>query len=212
MKKSSRLILMIGGMLALLLLTSQVSAKGNSPHFWSVFSGTWQTVNGQLSTNCMGCESWIWAGIDPIVICGDFDASVTIAFPNPPQYEPGRHGGFMFYASVPTQRTDYSMTGYEIDWIDRYYDHGIRLIRWDHGNSTALVESTPNLENPPLVWELQVQGPVIRFFGDGQLLFEVTDSTYRSGHFGLWSHQQEMYFDDVQVGRHFTDDFSRSSL
>lgn len=154
---------------------------------WTVFSGPWQITNGHLATQAIGTESWIWAGTPPIVTQGDFQAVLTMEFANTPGDAVGRHGGIMFYASVATQRSDPAMNGYVIDWLDRFPNHGFRLHRWDNGHEVFLAEDTLNLSVPPRLWQLQVEGDLIRFLADGQPIFDVRDGTYRDGHFGIWA-------------------------
>jgi hypothetical protein len=180
------------------------AAQQNLPQSWTIFNGNWQVVDGRAFAGGTGDENWMWAGIPPVVTAGDLDASLTIQLGNLPE----RQGGFMFYASAPTRRFFPDMNGYTFDWSDAPGERGIRLFRWDNGNPVGLVVGTPDVENPPLLWQVQVQGDVIRFFGDGQLILEYTDATYRSGHFGLWAYTP-MYFDNVQVGGVFSDDFQQ---
>ena len=119
----------------------------------------------------------------------------------------------MFFASEPTARG--SASGYTIDWIDRDFDHGFRLHRWTYGSEVILAETDAGLADPPASWHVQVQGDVIRFFADGQLIFDVADSTYREGYFGVWDYGNggQIRVDDVRIGDIFRDSFTgRSTL
>jgi len=169
-----------------------------------------------MVTQTSGQENWIWAGLPPVVNQDDLDAELKLEFANVPNDDIGRHGGIMFLASVATHRFDPAMKGYTIDWIDRLDDHGLRLFRWDNGGYVPLAAGATNLADPPKLWQLEVRGDVIRFRADGQLIFEVTDATYRQGHFGIWAHgwtgvpgwnAQRLLVDDVKVGTTFHDDF-----
>jgi len=50
------------------------------------------------------------------------------------------------------------------------------------------------------------------------LIFEVVDTTYRQGHFGIWAHRwaggniQHLLVDDVHVGTTFHDNFDPPPL
>jgi len=188
------------------------------PQFWTPFSGDWELSDGRLVTQTSGQENWIWAGNPAVVIQGDLDARLNLEFASIPDDEIGRHGGIMFFSSVATHRYDPSMNGYTIDWIDRTFDHGFRLIRWDNGRFVLLATGGLDLADPPQLWQLKIKGDVIRFSADGQLILEVVDATYRQGHFGIWAHGwtggniQHLLVDDVQVGTTFRDDFDPPPL
>ncbi len=163
---------------------------------WSVYSGSWDIYRGKLRSAVT--EGWIWAGSPPIFLEEDFALSMRVEFPSIPGDTVGRHGGIMFFAADPTNR--YSTSGYTLDWIDRAADHGFRFIRWDSGNAQALVPSTPQISQPPGLWEVVVEGDRIVVRGDGATVIEVTDDTYRSGYFGVWTYSNtEMLVDDVQI-------------
>ncbi len=207
--------------LAVLVLTLPVQAQSWTnfpPQYWTPFSGDWGLLDGRMVTQTSGQENWIWAGLPPVVNQGDFVAELKLEFASVPDDEIGRHGGIMFFASVATHRFDSAMNGYTIDWIDRLGDHGFRLFRWDNGWYVPLAAGATNLANPPQLWQLEDRGDVIRFRGDGQLIFEVTDATYRQGHFGIWAHGwtgvpgfniQRLLVDDVKVGTTFYDNFDQ---
>ena len=167
------------------------------PRDWSIHSGSWGVAGGRL--RCEIPEAWIWAGQTPIELAGDFDLSLEVGFPTVPGDGVGRHGGIMFFASDAATRN--SASGYTLDWIDRTSDHGFRLIRWTNGAPTqTLVNGTAGVAQPPSLWQLSVAGDQIALRGDGNEIFSVSDSTYRTGHFGLWSYSNsDMLFDDVEI-------------
>jgi hypothetical protein len=215
-KPTMKSILLGLALLAAAAATHAQSWTNIPPQFWTPFSGSWGLFDGRMVTETSGQENWTWAGLPPIVSQGDLDARLKVEFASVPADELGRHGGIMFFASVATQRFDPAMNGYTVDWIDRFDDHGFRLYRWDAGWYVPLAAGTPALAEPPQLWQLEVRGDVIRFKADGQMIFEVTDATYRQGHFGIWAHGltgvpggniQHLLVDDVQVGTMFRDNF-----
>ena len=151
---------------------------------WTVFQGEWAITDEKLTMPAGGGESWIWAGDPPITVPESFELTLDYEFVDLPGDGVGRHGGIMFAATVPANRGDGAMNGYTIDWIDR--DGGFRLIRWDAGRVRIIRGSTPELPDPPLEWRVVVQGDVIQIYGDGDLISEDTDGTYRGGFFGVW--------------------------
>ncbi len=168
---------------------------------WTVYQGNWQIAGGRMTTTSVNPASWIWAGDVPILTTGDLDVRATVTFPSTPGDAVGRHGGFMFFASVATQRNDPAMNGYTIDWIDRAADHGFRLLRFDGGVQSALAVGTPDIAEPPEQWWIEVVDENIRFYADDELIFDVFDDTYREGHFGAWAHtnRTEMAIDDLEI-------------
>jgi PKD repeat protein len=177
---------------------------------WTVFQGSWNIESGKLTTLASGVESWAWAGDPAYNFPANFTMTFTLEFLATPGDPVGRHGGVMFCATKPTWRYDTAapaINGYTIDWIDRAIDHGIRLIRWDHlpgSQHTVLDIGMTDLllhPDPPSDWQIVVEGEVIRIFGDGEVILEARDSTYRRGNFGLWgfSNGQNLALDDVEV-------------
>jgi hypothetical protein len=150
----SRSTFAICGVVCFLFAVVQLSAQEFEDDFerpdgpasgWTVFSGNWQLVDGTLVTRAVGTESWAWAGDPPVAIAGDIVAELSLLFGPAPGDGVGRHGGLMFYASVPRNRWDGTMSGYTLDWIDRLDDHGLRLIRWDSGTPVTLVNGAPGI-------------------------------------------------------------------
>jgi PKD repeat protein len=169
---------------------------------WTTTFGTWDLLDGRLHTGPSVGEHWIWAGSPPVCLGDNFTISYTYEYLSPGTVPVvGRHGGVMFCTNRATQRTDGAITGYTLDWIDRVDDHGMRLIRWGGGAATGLHIGTPQLAEPPLDWEVEVDGQHIRCFGDGVLYIDVVDGTYRGGFFGFWTWDggQEVAIDDVLV-------------
>ncbi|HLU47321.1 MAG TPA: hypothetical protein VK116_04530, partial [Planctomycetota bacterium] len=125
------------------------------PDGWLPYQHNWVIESGGLVGTAAGGgaagEAWAWAGDPPIRIVGDFTATFTIDFPVPSP-EVGKHGGFSFFASEPTQRWATTWSGYTLDWIDRPDDFGFRLIRWDNGVASNLVIGTPTFFAPPFEW------------------------------------------------------------
>jgi hypothetical protein len=76
-------------------------------------------------------------------------------------------------------------------------------MRWDNGALLALNAGTFDaLPQPPLIWRVEVTGPTMRVFGDGNLYVELDDDTYREGYLGLWaySNNQDVRFDNIRIG------------
>ena len=172
-----------------------------APENWTPALGTWEVVDGQL-TNFGDGDGWIWAGNTPIRFSGDITATVNFEFdPDASPLPVGRHGGFMFYSTVPTHRNDTATSGYVIDWIDRVDDHGFRFYRVDNGLHTFLVNGTAEIVEPPTEWQIQTEGELIRIFADEDLVVEVLDGTYREGFFGAWTYNTNiMRIDSVEIG------------
>ncbi|MGQ9588842.1 MAG: PKD domain-containing protein [Planctomycetota bacterium] len=171
---------------------------------WTVYRGDWRIEAGRLATSTAGLEAWAWAGDPPYSFPANFTLTFTLEFVAHPADAVGRHGGVMFCAKKPTQRFEATNVGYEIDWIDRATDHGIRLVRFDGGTFAILdiaARDPVQYPDPPTDWKIVVEGPAIRIFGDGELLLEAEDATYRRGLFGVWAYSngQELAFDDMDV-------------
>ena len=180
---------------ALLLFTSQVRAQAFEQSFdqqdgaaedWTVYSGTWQVLDGALNGASAG-EAWSWAGNPPMEFPPTYELFFDMEFINRPGDGVGRHGGIMFCATSPTQRYDTGTSGYELDWIDRQSDHGLRLIRVDNGLHTMLGTGGSFLADPPTEWQIVIDLETIEIWGDGELLMEVVDGTHRGGHLGCWA-------------------------
>jgi PKD repeat protein len=171
---------------------------------WTVYSGSWDILSEQLTTMSSGAENWAWAGDPPYSFPANFTLTFTMSFAIRPADDVGRHGGVMFCATEPTQRGSATIDGYTIDWIDRTSDHGIRLLKITNAAQSVLdigARDPALYPDPPLDWEIQVEGETIKVTGDGELLLEAKDSTYRRGLFGVWcySNSQQIVFDDMNV-------------
>ncbi|MBN1419386.1 MAG: hypothetical protein JXP34_11460 [Planctomycetes bacterium] len=183
------------------------------PEKWTIYEGD-ATVGAaglatveagrMLVTRTVAGETWVWANGDdgaPARFGQVETISLNMELFTPTPDAVGRHGGILFFASSPTER--WATSGYEIDWIDRVDDHGYRFIRSDAGTHTVIAGPTFDLfPEPAEVWELEIDDNAIRFYADDELVFEVFDATYRSGHVGLWTYSggTEMRVDDVAVG------------
>jgi len=183
------------------------------PEKWTIYAGDGSVgaagaadvAGGEmLVTRFVGGETWVWAN-GPDGKPGRFGAVETISLnvdltTRTPDAV-GRHGGIMFFANAPTQR--WATSGYELDWIDRTTDRGYRFIRSDNGGHTLIAGPTFDLfPEPAAEWKLEIDDEAIRFYADDELVFEVFDSTYRGGYFGLWTYSggTEMRVDDVAIG------------
>jgi PKD repeat protein len=165
---------------------------------WTVYSGTWQVLDGALNGASAG-EAWSWAGNPPMEFPPTYELFFDMEFINRPADGVGRHGGIMFCATSPTQRYDAGTSGYELDWIDRQSDHGLRLIRVDNGQHTMVGTGAAFLADPPTEWQIVVDMETIEVWGDGELLIEVQDGTHRGGHLGCWawSNTQLVAYDNL---------------
>jgi hypothetical protein len=169
---------------------------------WVASSGQWEIVDGKLAGTGDGDEAWIWStGVVAADAAGEsytFDFELVDAGGDPAV---GRHGGVMFCSTSPTRRMDGSASGYTVDWIDRESDHGLRLLRFDHGVQTELRVGTPQLANAPANWRIILDSQRIKVFGDGVLYMDVADATYRGGQFGVWSYVgQSVRIDNLSFG------------
>lgn len=185
----------VGGLVAPCLYSDDFDRADGAPVAgWTEFTNLWRIesnrlVVGPTPTTGPGGEAWAWLGNPASVLPSNVTIEFEIEWLAPgTNGTVGRHGGCSFFGAVPTHRGDPLRRGYTIDWIDRIDDRGIRLIRLDPGGQPLLVggqlgAATPN---PPRRWKIEVAGPNIRFYGDGVLIFDVVDNTYRGGLFGFW--------------------------
>ena len=211
MLRSSNLLISISVLLVLATAGSGLKAQvleegfeqGNGPaENWSTHSGTWEVVDETLvGSSFPGVETWSWAGNPPQEFPPTFELTFEMDFINTPADGVGRHGGIMFCATVPTQRYDGATSGYELDWIDRQSDHGLRLIRVDNGQHIMVGTGGGHLFDPPVDWRIVVDIDRIEVWGDDELLIEAQDGTHRGGHIGLWGWQnnQRIAFDNFIV-------------
>ncbi len=161
--------------------------QGGAEEVVWVHSGNWNIVNGALQGASAGGEAWAWLGNPAIEFAPTFEASFDMEFINRPGDGVGRHGGIMFCATAPTQRYDPGTSGYELDWIDRQSDHGLRLIRVDNGRHMMVATGAGALLDPPTEWRIVVTPETIEVWGDDELLINANDNTHRGGHFGFWA-------------------------
>ena len=179
---------------------------------WTVFSEHWRVVNRTLhgltgriipgwnGDDIGGHSAWSWAGNPPIQFPTTCELSFDMEFLLQGGHV-GRHGGVMFCADSPTRRSTTNNNGYDLDWIDRESDHGLRLIRYDNGRDTLIGRGASTLRDPPSQWRIIIATETIEVWGDGQLLMEVQDETYRGGFLGFWAHgsNQFVMFDNIRV-------------
>jgi PKD repeat protein len=180
---------------------------------WTVPLGDWsilgnETAGTATTTGAPDAESWAWCG-EPAGATGEpniviqFDVA-NVFFTGSPLDSVKRHFGIMFYSSaVTTNRTAPDSSGYGLWWIDRAGDRGLSLTRLDGATRTSLATGAGSKrDDPPSVWRIEVDGTVIRVFGDDLLLIEVEDETYRTGYLGFWAWKNmSVGIDNVQVGR-----------
>ena len=187
---------------------------------WSSAEGDWKIEGGRLIGGPPPAgEQHIFAGDPAVALPNDFTASVDWEFLAPADNEPpvGRHAGIMFCAQSLVGRGANSC--YNLWWIDRAGDRGFNLVRRDAGGSVLLQvgpgAAAPDAQ-PPANVVIEVKGPSIRVFGDGALLIDVVDSTYRGGHLGMWTWNgagQTVAYDNVRVDAFVAiDDFSRPGI
>jgi len=153
---------------------------------WTVSSGEWSiTDDGQLEGRGFGDEAQIWLGSPPQLIEGDVTIEFEIEFPEEIFDPVGKHGAVFFYAEEPISR--WNTSAYDVWWIDRLDDFGMSGHFWP-GIELLAPPSGDLFATPPRVWRIEVDGPTIRAFGDGDLVFEAQDERRRSGYFGFWAH------------------------
>ncbi|MGQ9589056.1 MAG: PKD domain-containing protein [Planctomycetota bacterium] len=188
-------------------LCEQFSQPDGPPTGWTPYAGDWQVTGGKLTVTCSPGgtpygETWIWAGDPPVKFEGAATYEFAIELSQVTPDAVGAHGGLMLFASAPRNRG--TISGYEIDWIDRASDHGYRMIRYDDGVPTGLVvgPSMPASARPGTIWLVEIDGDAIRLYADGEYIFEVADPTYREGHFGFWTYcnTTRMAIDSLGIG------------
>ncbi|HNR98304.1 MAG TPA: PKD domain-containing protein [Planctomycetota bacterium] len=174
------------------------------PEQWTPFLGNWEVVDGALTVGCAPGgtergETWLWLGSPPEKVEAA-SLSFTVDLSQDVEDAVGRHGGVMFFARDPTIRWDTS--GYQVDWIDRESDHGYRFIRYDNGVATALGSPTFDAYELGRYWKLEIDGENLRFYANGELIFDVIDPTYREGYVGLWTYcnTTRARYDDFAIG------------
>lgn len=171
---------------------------------WTTHSGIWEVVDEMLVGSSGGGETWSWAGSPPMEFPSTYELTFEMEFLNTmflQNPDVGRHGGIMFCASSPTQRYDGGISGYELDWIDRQNDHGLRLVRVDNGLHTMVGTGGGHLFDPPVDWRIVVEIDRIEVWGDDELLIETQDGTHRGGHIGFWGwvNDQRIAYDNILV-------------
>ncbi|MEE3200297.1 MAG: PKD domain-containing protein [Planctomycetota bacterium] len=210
MLRSINLTITTGVLLVLAIAASGLNAQvfevgfeqENGPvENWTIHSGNWEVVDEALVGSSAGGETWSWAGSPAQEFPPTFELTFEMDFLDTPPDGIGRHGGIMFCATVPTQRYDAATSGYELDWIDRQSDHGLRLIRVDNGRHIMLGTGGANLFDPPVDWRIVVDSDRIEVWGDDELLIEAQDGTHRGGHIGFWGWQnnQRIAYDNIMV-------------
>lgn len=175
---------------------------------WTVATGsTWALSGGSLVMGPSGPEHFIWAGDLPVVgpanAVFDFDLAFLAAGTYPAV---GRHGGFQFHCTRPTQRYGASaFSGYFIDWIDRAEDRGVRLTRDDNGTLVLLVagQGAAAPKDPPSRYRVVTLGERIQVFTDDadSPVIDIVDGTYRGGFFGFWTWEygQQVAIDNFRL-------------
>ncbi|HVR73424.1 MAG TPA: PKD domain-containing protein [Planctomycetota bacterium] len=172
---------------------------------WTSVLGDWTiTDDGEVETITQGLEAFLYAG-DPTRSLGPaFVAEVDWTFVAGTHPDVGRHGAVHFYwSNLATNRFAAGSNGYSVFYIDRAADRGLTLMRWDNGAFTTLNPpgGTPSLTEPPATLRIEADATSIRVYGDGVLVIDVDDSTYREGFFALWSWMQNhVRFDNVRIG------------
>src|SRR6185503_7234441 len=182
------------------------SEANGPPANWTVTNGSWSVKNEKLvlDPSCNDPPSagpTICAGNPPVPIHGARMISTSIRLTNSTGGHEGRTGGIFFCFRDPVG-TGSAISGYSITWIDRPEDRGYWFDRADGGTSTRI--GGPTFSSFPLgtKWEVTFDGPNIRFRADGNLVFDVADSTYRGGYFGYWAYCNgtALEIDDVELG------------
>lgn len=173
---------------------------------WTVYQvpGTWNLAAGELTTGPSAEERWIWAGEPPVILPSrqiiEFDMRFLGLGNNAGV---GRHAGVAFCSTSPTHRYDTAFSGYEVDWIDRPSDHGVRFTTWTNGISSVATVSNaaPSPAEPPLFWRVEIIGQTVRVYGDDVLYVDVVEATYRGGFTGFWTWAggQEVAYDNVSI-------------
>ena len=148
---------------------------------WTVASGDWQILEERLYIP-KGGEQTIWLGEPPAYTLDEFEIEFTMDWPHWDGASM-RHGGVVFFADAPTNR--FAANCYTVDWLD---GSGVRTYRWNPPGAANGVINAVLTPQPVREWKITVVGDIIRVIGDGQLLYEVTDSTFRDGHFAFWNH------------------------
>jgi PKD repeat protein len=178
---------------------------------FTVFGGNWSITDdgkllGESGGGIRGGEGHIWIGDPPILFSGDLTIEFDIEFLNHVGDQGGavgKHAGLFFFADEPINRWD--LDAYDVWWIDRTQDFGLGLHRWQPltflSPGTGIEHPELELLDPPERWRVEVEGDAIRVFGDGELLVESFDATYREGHIGFWVYlnDQRVLFDNISI-------------
>ncbi len=175
------------------------------PANWTINRGAWSVRDGKLllGPSCDDPPSagpTVCAGNPPVACPGARVISTSIRLTNSTGGHEGRTGGIVFCSRDPVVTGD--EPGYRIIWIDRPEDRGYWFHRNDTGTSDII--GGPTFSQFPLGtnWQVTFDGPKIQFRVDGNLVFDVVDSTYRGGYFGYWAYCNgtALEIDDVDVG------------
>ncbi|MEM7263465.1 MAG: PKD domain-containing protein, partial [Planctomycetota bacterium] len=183
---------------------------------WTAAGGTWGITETETLSPVSAGEGQTFAGDPPVVLPDDFTLSFDWNFLIPDGGPGvGRHASIFFGFNEPGNRVAAETSGYQLHWIDRAADRGLNLLRWDGGGLAALQAGTFDaFPEPPSNIRLEVEGAMIRVFGDDVLAFEVEDDTYRGGHAGVWTFSgPQIEFDNFLItdsddATVFEDDFT----
>ncbi|WP_432212382.1 GH32 C-terminal domain-containing protein [Paenibacillus polymyxa] len=103
-------------------------------------------------------------------------------------------------------RTDADAKNGYMTSIDALNDK-VKIVKMEDGNKTVLAETTVTLDTYQS-HDLKVStfGTNIKMYLDGNLIHDIDDATFLSGHFGLHLLHSSAIFQDVQLGRNIMTD------
>lgn len=159
---------------------------------WTNVNGSWEnTMDGKSGTSTE--DAFVMSGQT-----GDnffYEANIEISG------EKGGNGaGSLVFRADP-----HATNGYMAN-IDALNDT-IKIMKIENGDISILAEKTINLDSDKRYHlKASTHGKNIKIFLDGNLIHDVNDSTFSSGHFGLNVWNSSTLFQDVQVGKNIMTD------
>jgi len=166
-----------------------------------VADGDWRIEDGRVAIGPTNAENELfWAHNlpnDQVIIQFDFE---QLGGTPPPDI--GRHLGALFCYNAEGDRGAGNTSGYQVWWIDRGFDYGLNLARWDGGGLNHIHVGTHGLlPQPPTTIRIEIFGDNIKIYGDDILAIDLDDGTHRGGRFAFWaySNAQSGFFDNFCV-------------
>jgi hypothetical protein len=176
--------------------TQDFAQSDGPPEGWAVVQPDASVVGEVLDLAPSGPgEPHVFAGLGGNALWFDevTEIECDLTFPGAAPTWPYDHGGVIFCAQSMGVRT--SIPAYIIDWLDGSFRcfNGVDINTLIGGAPSASYEG---------VWTIQLTPTGFTFALDGAQLFEIADTTYRSGYLGFWCYTnggQQMAVDNLRV-------------